>query len=325
MYDQDFQRVSRRNRPVTWSRYVALRRVGNVALLCIVIAAIDSATPGVFSDEPELSDRTSIPLQNAILKTIVTVTVSAEAQGVLEKVPVDIGSSVVPGDQLASIRDDDVHIQLARAELELNLAQQKSNSDIDVLVTTKSAAVAENEYHRAMDANRSVPNTYPPNEIDRLKLVFERSQLEVRRAHELREQLTVQTQLAKNHVDEIRTTLRKHVMNAPTQGVIASVEHRAGEWVEPGTPIATIVNLERLRVEGFVKETDAGRIEIGDMAEVIVQQRDTAIKLGGTVVFVSPDINSVSDLVRVFVDVDNTGGHLRPGSRTTVNVQGSGT
>ncbi|TWU03606.1 efflux RND transporter periplasmic adaptor subunit [Neorhodopirellula pilleata] len=325
MSDHDMKRVHRFAHPAVLSRHVGSRRIKCVAWLSVVMVTIGSTTPYVFGEESELSGRIMISLQNAILKTIVTVTVAAEAQGVLEKVPVDIGSSVVNGDQIASIRDDDVRVQLARAELELVLAQQKNNSEIDVLVTTKSAAVAENEYRRAIDANRSVPNTYPPNEIDRLKLVFERAQLEVRRAHEQREQLTVQTQLAKNHVDEIRTTLRQHVMAAPTQGVIVSVEHRAGEWVEPGTPIATIVNLERLRVEGFVKEADAGRIAIGDTAEVFVQQSETAVRAKGTVIFVSPDINPVSDLVRVFVDVDNAGGRLRPGLRTTVSIQGSGT
>lgn len=321
MQDQAMQQIIRRTRTDRPLRRGRLSRRECTHFFGIVIASFCLATPQVLGDEPEASDRTAIPLQNAILKTIVNVTIAAEAQGVLEKVPIDIGTSVVPDAPLASIRDDAVRVQLTHAELELVLAEQKSNSEIDVLVTTKSAAVAENEYRRALEANRSVPNTYPPNEIDRLKLVFERTQLEVRRAQEQRDQLKIQTQLAKNRVDEIENVLRKHIVTAPTKGVVVSVEHRAGEWVEPGTPIATIVNLERLRVEGFVRETDASRIGIGDMADVIVEQRETSAREAGTVVFVSPDINSVSDLVRVFVDVENTNGQLRPGLRTTVTIQ----
>jgi len=282
------------------------------------------AVPHSRADEGELSDGPTISLQNAILKTIVNVTVAAEAQGVLEEVPFDIGTDVMPGDRLAKIRDDDVRVQLARAQLELTLAEQKSQSKIDVLVTTKSAAVAENEHSRALDANRTVPNTYPPNEIDRLKLVYERTQLEVLRAEEQRAQLLVQTQLAQNRVAEIETTLRKHTITAPTEGVIVSVEHHAGEWVEPGTPIATIVNLDQLRIEGFVKATSASGVKIGDRALVNVQDDDDIKRLEGRVVFVSPDVNPVSDLVRVFVDVDNAEGELRPGLRTTVSIHGEG-
>lgn len=305
-------------------RCMDLRNLGIMATLSASIF-VGIAVQMSYGDDNALPDRPKITLQNAILKTIVTVTVAAEATGVLEEVPVDIGTLIEPGDCIAKIRDDDVLVQLSRAQLELTLAQQKSESDIDVLVTTKSEAVAENEYLRALDANRTVPNTYPPNEIDRLKLVYDRSELEVRRAEEQRVQLSVQTQLAQNKVSEIETTLRKHTIDASTEGVIVSVEHHSGEWVEAGTPIATIVNLKQLRVEGFISATDATGIGVGDQAQVEVQFSKEAKRFAGRVIFVSPDVNSVSDLVRIFVDVDNTDGQLRPGLRTTVSIHGDGT
>lgn len=301
------------------------RRVNGPTWLLFLGMVFAIAVPRSRGDEGESARSPGISLQNAILKTIATVTVAAEAKGVLEAVPIDIGANVVPGDRLATIGADDIVIQLERAQLELTLAQQKSESEIDVLVTTKSAAVAENEYLRALAANRSVPNTYPPNEIDRLKLVFERTQLEVRRAEESRAQLLVQTQLAENQVAEIEISLRKHTITAPTDGVVVSVEHHAGEWVEPGTLMATIVNLERLRVEGFVDATASTAVKIGDRAQVEVQYDEQIKHFDGRVVFVSPDVNSVSDLVRVFVDVDNRKGQLRPGLRTTVSIHGEGT
>ena len=304
-----------------WSKDV---RHITLAVTLMTSICLGVSVPISHGDENNLRGKKAITLQNAILKTIVTVTVAAEATGVLQEVPVDIGTLIRPGDSIAKIRDDDVRVQLSRAQLELKLAAQKSQSDIDVLVTTKSEAVAKNEYLRALDANLTVPNTYPPNEIDRLRLVYDRSRLEVRRAEEQRVQLSVQTQLAENRVDEIKTTLRKHTIDASTEGVVVSVEHHAGEWVEAGTPIATIVNLKQLRVEGFVSATDTTGIAVGAPAKVEVQFSEEKRRFDGRVIFVSPDVNSVSNLVRIFIDVENPEGQLRPGLRTTVSVHGDG-
>lgn len=275
------------------------------------VAAQSADTQPVRSDGP-------IQLRNAILKPVGVTTISAEVTGILEALPIDLGTSIQPGDELARIRQDEILNRLQRAKLELALATEKCVSTVDLQVTQKSAAVAENEYRRAQEANRDVPNTYPPNEIDRLQLVFERSELEVQRAEEQRAQLKLQQQLAQNQVQEMELTLRNHRVLAPSPGVVVAVERAIGEWVEPGTAIATIVNIQKLRIEGFVTATEAMGIDIGDPARVEVRAQPDREPITGRVVFVGLDVNAVSDLVRVYVDIDNPSQSLRPGLKTLV-------
>ena len=61
--------------------------------------------------------------------------------------------------------------------------------------------------------------------------------------------------------------LKKHRITSPLDGVIVQLYRKPGEWVSPGDPIARLVRMDRLRVEGFVdaskylpEEIDGSRV-----------------------------------------------------------------
>ena len=51
-------------------------------------------------------------------------------------------------------------------------------------------------------------------------------------------------------IAEFELTRRK--VTAPATGFIEARIAQLGEWVQPGTPIATLIQMDRLRVEGDV-------------------------------------------------------------------------
>ena len=55
---------------------------------------------------------------------------------------------------------------------------------------------------------------------------------------------------------------------APFAGVIDSVDVELGEWVQTGTPIATLLALDPIIVRAEVSEVDVGYVEVGDKVEV---------------------------------------------------------
>lgn len=57
-------------------------------------------------------------------------------------------------------------------------------------------------------------------------------------------------------------------LHAPFSGVIDSVEVELGEWVQVGTPIATILSLDPIVVRAEVSELDVGFVEEGNRASV---------------------------------------------------------
>jgi len=57
-------------------------------------------------------------------------------------------------------------------------------------------------------------------------------------------------------------------LNAPFAGVIDIVDVELGEWVQTGTPIATLLALDPIIVRAEVSEVDVGYVEVGDKVEV---------------------------------------------------------
>jgi multidrug resistance efflux pump len=222
---------------------------------------------------------------------------------------------------LARIRDVAVRLQLERSQTTLEVARRKQENDIDEQIAVKSQAVAANEYQRAIEANKQLRNVYPPNEMDRLKLVLDRSELEVRRSAYQREIAKLETSLAQAEVQQNQELLLRHSITAPCAGMVVAVEKRIGEWVEPGTVVVKIVELDRLRIEGFMNAADAHPSRVGSKASVLVEIAGNKHQAEGELVFISPDANPVNGLVRIFIEVDNREQKLRPGLRPTVQLQ----
>jgi HlyD family secretion protein len=57
---------------------------------------------------------------------------------------------------------------------------------------------------------------------------------------------------------------------APFEGTIATRAAEPGEVVAPGTPIATIVNLNQVYLRAFIPEGDIGRVRTGQLARVFL-------------------------------------------------------
>ncbi len=259
----------------------------------------------------------SIPLEGAILKTIETTTLSAQVAGTIRELKANEGDRVSAGQLLGRINDEAVRLELEQLRIQEEIANRKQTNDINRRLAEKGQQVAQTEYQRALTANARVPNTYPINEIDRLKLVADQAKLEVERAAYEQELAGMEVTLAKGNYRKTYELYTRHQVTAPTAGVVVAVEKRTGEWVEPGSDLLRIVRIDRLRVEGFISAAHAQQKLVGKTATITTS--DDSIK--GTVVFVSPDVNPVNSQVRVFIEIDNANGKWRPGLRVDVHIK----
>lgn len=294
----------------------------SISLVCIVssaVAWINLPAENVSAENPHLPSA-SIRVENALLKTIESIQIAAEVPGLLAVVPVSEGSLVKPGSELARIRDESVRLQVERAKVQVESVRRKQKNDIDLRLAMKTAAVAENEFKRAENANRLVSNTYPQNEIDRLRLVADRANLEIERAKLEQELLSLSVILAENDYRQSIDLQSRHRVLAPMSGMVVLVEKHAGEWVEPGTTLVQLVRIDRLRIEGFVTAVEATQMLVGAAAKVAVTIGQESVPVEGKVVFVSPDANPVNGQVRVFLEIENPQGALRPGLKVQATI-----
>ncbi|MCA9133601.1 MAG: efflux RND transporter periplasmic adaptor subunit [Planctomycetales bacterium] len=265
--------------------------------------------------QPTEENASEIVVEGAILKTIEATTLAASLAGTLSEVNAREGDVVQSGQPLARLKDQAVRIKLEQLRTQVEIAKKKQTNNINQRLAEKAKEVADNEYHRALQANERVADTYPINEIDRLRLMSDQAALEVERTLYDQEIAEFEVAVAISEYRQSHELYTRHQFVAPASGVVVAVEKRAGEWVEPGMDILRIVRIDSLRVEGFITARQAMQDLVGRSATVQLQAGESPTIATGKVVFVSPDVNPVNSQVRVFLEVDNQQGALRPGLR----------
>jgi macrolide-specific efflux system membrane fusion protein len=117
-----------------------------------------------------------------------------------------------------------------------------------------------------------------------------------------------------NELATIQHRLELHRIKSPIAGVVVEVKRRRGEWVEPGTPVARIMLLDRLRVEAFCYFKDLQTVQVDRPVRLrVVGDGAPAVEYEGRITFVSPEVNPVNGQVRIWAEVKNADGALRPG------------
>lgn len=288
-----------------------------VILLAMVFAL--ASADGIAASPQSEADM--ITLKNSILKPTQTVSVAAGVAGIIDSVLVSEGDEVAIGQTLVRVRCDEAKLSHERALLAFETATAKATRDVDVRLAEKSAEVAEQELARTLKANLLAADTYPPNEVDRYRLMFDRSKIEVER-YKLDQQLA---QLAKKQAQvELKQTqqlIDRHSISSTAQAMVVSVEKHAGEWVDPSSKILELMSINRLRVEGFVDGNDALGIKKGAAAYVTISVAKSQHSISGRVTFVSPTANPANGQVRVYIEIENREFQFRPGMATTAVIQ----
>jgi multidrug efflux pump subunit AcrA (membrane-fusion protein) len=117
---------------------------------------------------------------------------------------------------------------------------------------------------------------------------------------------------------QLQDMLKKHRILAPVSGMVVAIEKRVGEWVEPGTVVIRLVEIDRLRIEGFMQAEQADPKWLQSEANVELQLSGKTIHTTAKLVFISPEVNPINSQVRVHLDVDNRDARLRPGLKPKV-------
>lgn len=271
-----------------------------------------------------------IPAENCMVKYIRHVNVPAEVEGKLLELKIEEGMSVQQGDVLAIIDDS-----LAQLALDLRRAQEKEaslNAESDVnlrdAMNAEKLALAEAESYRDLYKKGAVPlYEMRKKELEAirqtLRIELAQNDLSIKEAQYI-------ARRSERQIAEFEVERRK--ITAPFDGYIEMRIAQLGEWVQPGSPIATVVMLDRLRIEGDVDALGYARqITPGTPVRVKVYSEhdaDNAIDVESTVGFVSSEID-LNNRYRIWVDVDNhrikNDWAIKPGMRAEISVQGSGT
>lgn len=170
------------------------------------------------------------------------VEVAADLSGTLVRFLVKEQDEVRKGQLIAELRADDLRAELAEARARIEEAEA------DIRFADVDAARAD----RLLAEKVGTPEA-------------------VDRARRNREAAYARRQTALAAVERLKAVLDKTRIVAPISGTVVTRFADAGERIEAGTPLVTIANLKKTRVEAEVDEFDVGRIELGAQVKVTAE------------------------------------------------------
>ena len=116
--------------------------------------------------------------------------------------------------------------------------------------------------------------------------------------------------------------IERLTIRAPFGGLLESDTAELGSLLQPGALCATIIQLDPIKLVGFVPETEVNRVSIG--AHAGAQLAAGGQQVLGQVVFLSRSADPQTRTFRVEIDVPNTDLAIRDGQTAEIGIASAG-
>lgn len=267
--------------------------------------------------------------------------VAAETSGKVAAVGVDLGSSVRRGQMIVKLDDADFRIRIQQAQAQLDQAKatlrqneakiglrsgQKFNPENVPEVAAARAALdlAEKNlrrYEKLVETGDISRSAYDQQKSQRDQLAEQRQAL----VHQAQQNYAAvanaqgAVDAAASQLALAKRSLGYTVVVSPMPGYISDRPADVGEYVSPQQKVATVVNLNPLRVRIDVPEQAIPQIHTGESVSVSVAGYPDR-NFAGRVARVSPNVTASSRTLTVEADVENPRAELKPGQFATVRI-----
>ena len=224
--------------------------------LCVIISALLSAMSAQLLRKRRPT-RSRSKCESVVLRLLAEADVPAQEAGVLTNVAVREGDAVKKGAVLAQIDDQVARMAELAAKLKYDVAHEKATNDVQVRFARKAAEVAEAELQRSTESVARFAKSVSQSQLDVERLNVDKTRLEAEQADHNQQIAVLEMKTAQNELDAAKVQRVRRQIVAPFDGTVVQVFVRLGEWVEPGQKALRIVNIDRLKAEGFLPAADA--------------------------------------------------------------------
>src|SRR5229473_1937745 len=267
--------------------------------------------------------------------------IAAETSGKVVAVGVDLGSSVRRGQMIVKLDDADFRIKIQQAQAQLDQAKatlrqneakiglrpgQKFNPEnVPEVAGARSALeLAEKNlrrYEKLVETGDISRSAYDQQKSQRDQLA-EQYQTMIHQAQQnyaavANAQAAVDA--AATQVALAKRSLGYTVVVSPMPGYVSDRPADVGEYVSPQQKVATVVNLNPLRVRIDIPEQAIPQVHAGESVSVSVSGYPDR-NFAGRVARVSPNVTTASRTLTVEADVENPKAELKPGQFATVRI-----
>ena len=120
-------------------------------------------------------------------------------------------------------------------------------------------------------------------------------------------------------VDKLEAVLEQKRLVAPFGGTLGIPRIDVGQYIAPGTVVATLQNLDVLRADFSVPEQSLDQVEIGQPVRFGVTEND--MPFTGKITGIEPKVDPSTRLVLIRAEISNPDGKLAPGQFVQVRVE----
>jgi len=233
-----------------------------------------------------------------------TVDVAPRTNGRLLTVSVEMGDPVRRGQVIGKIEDREIVEQVSQAEA----SQQVSKATIrqrqaDLKVAQLNFDRSKNLFDRQLLAKQSLDDAES-------RFLAAEAQIDLS---------TAQLAQSEARLQELKINLQNTTVTSPVNGFVGKRNVDPGAMVSQNTPIASVVDISRLKMVVNVVEKDIRLVTVGDSGEVDVDAYPGE-KFRGRIARVAPVLDPATRTATMEIEILNGDMRLKPGMYARVSL-----
>jgi RND family efflux transporter MFP subunit len=249
--------------------------------------------------------------------------ISAEIDGRVDQVKVDLGDQVNQGQVLVHISDEEQRYLLAQNEAQLRMSMERlglksENEKIKDIRETSEVRKAQADLFDAEQHHKRVRKLVDQGigsqaDLDPALSRYKVAQANYDQAMNQIRNLMQEVDRFKASLELQRKKLRDATVFAPFSAHVKERQVTVGQFVRANTPLLTLVKIDPIRLRLEVPERMAPWVKNGQVAEVSLEAFEGKIFLG-KVWRISPTVDQSKRTFVVEALIDNPNAALKPGS-----------
>lgn len=233
-----------------------------------------------------------------------TVQVVPRVNGRLQSVSVKLGDAVRRGQVIARVEDREIQEQVRQAEASFQVAQASIRQrDADLKLARTNLERSKSLFERQLLPQQAYDDTQARYEAAQAQLDLARAQFEQ----------------AKARLDELKITLSNTLIVSPVDGFVGKRFLDPGAFASTNAPVASVVDISRVRMVANLVERDVRRVPAGTKAQVEVDAFPGE-RFAGRVSRVAPVFDPATRTAEMEIEVPNPGFRLKPGMYARVHL-----
>ena len=136
------------------------------------------------------------------------------------------------------------------------------------------------------------------------------------------QQSSIEAQIAsfESQLKNIELDIQNTLINAPFSGIISDKMIEESEYITPGNTLFTIIDLNPIKIQGYLSEFDVNKINLGTKAVI---ENTNGIKKIGKISFISPSAETSTRTFEITIEADNGDISFKSGITTKITIAGS--